>query len=90
MAVSRFERCEARIDADVGRRLVDAKTETGDLDSGIVERKEVCKGEFGGRHGRLGVGIVECFSFCSAFVRGLILSGQRAVVRMDMSRMLSQ
>ena len=54
-----------------------------------MERKEVCEGELGG-HGRLGIRIVKCFSFCSAFVRGLELGGQRPMVRMDVSRMLGQ
>lgn len=48
-----------------------------------MERKEVREGELGGRHVGLGVGVVICFSFCSAFVRSLRLGGQRPVVRMD-------
>ena len=87
MTVSRLECCQARIDADVGRRLVDAKTEAGNLDSRIRERKKICDGELGGRHGGLGIGIgigvVVCFSCCSAFVCGLKLGRQRLMVRMN-------
>lgn len=32
MAVSRFEGCEAGINADVGRRLVNAETKAGNFD----------------------------------------------------------
>ena len=38
VTVSRFEGCEAGVDADVGRRLVDAETEAGNLDRGVGER----------------------------------------------------
>ena len=55
-----------------------------------MERKEVREGELGGRHVGLGVGVVICFSFCSAFVRSLRLGGQRPVVRMDVSIVPSQ
>lgn len=90
MTVSGLEGCEAGIYADVGRRLVDAETEAGNFDSGVGEREEVCEGEFGGRHGGLGVGLgaVECFRVCFAFVRCLVLGGQRAVVGMDVSTVL--
>ena len=33
----------------------------------------------------MGAGIVVCFRFCSAFVGGLELSGQRLVMRMNVS-----
>lgn len=68
MTISRFEGCETGIDANVCRRLVDAETEAGDFDSGIMERKQVCEGELGLRHGAFGVGIIVCFGVCSAFV----------------------
>ena len=90
MTVSEFEGSEAGIHADVRWRLVDAETESGNFDCGVVERKEVCEGNLGGRHDRLGVRIVVCFSFRSAFVRGLELGGQGPVVRMDVSTELSQ
>ena len=51
MTVSRLDGCEAGVDADIGRRLVDAETETRNFDGGIGERKEVCDGEGGGRLG---------------------------------------
>lgn len=62
--------------------------QAGNFDWGVVERKEICEGELGVRHGGLGVGMVVCFSICSAFVRGLKLGGQWPVVRMDVSIML--
>ena len=77
--------CEAGLDADVGRGLVDAETETGNLGSGVGEREEVCDGELGGGHVGLRIGLIVCFSFCSAFVCRLELGGQRLVMRMDMS-----
>lgn len=85
MTVASFESCKARLDADVGRRLVDAETEAGNLDGGVGEREEVCDGELGGGHIGLGIGSVVCFSFRSAFVCRLELGGQRLVVRMDVS-----
>ena len=90
MTVSVFEGSEAGIHADVRWRLVDAETESGNFDCGVVERKEVCEGNLGGRHDRLGVRFVVRFSFRSAFVRGLELGGQGPVVRMDVSTELSQ
>lgn len=47
MTVSRFERCEAGMNADVCRRLVDAKTEARYFDRRIGEREVVGDGEFG-------------------------------------------
>ena len=90
VAVSGLEGCEARLDAEVGGGLIDAKTKAGNLDGGVGEREEICQGEFGGRHGGGGLGIVICFSVCSAFICGLELGGQRLVVRMDMSAMRGQ
>lgn len=85
MTVSRLEGCEAGVYADVGRGLIDAKTEAGNLDRRVGERKEVGEGELGGRHSGLGVRVVVFFSFCSAFVGRLELGGQWPMVRMDVS-----
>ena len=90
MTISRSEGRETGRNADVGGRLVDSKTEAGNFDGGIVERKEVCESELGGRHGGLGGRIVVCFSVCSTFIGCLELGGQRSVVRMDVPRMLRQ
>ncbi len=88
MTVSRLDGCEAGVDADIGRRLVDAETEARNFDGGIGERKEVCDGE--GRGKRLGFRFVVCFSFCSAFVCRLKLGRQGLVVRRNVSAMLRQ
>lgn len=75
MTVARFESCEAGVYADVGWRLIDSESETGNFDGGVWQRKEVGKGELGGRHGglRLGLRIVVSLSFSFAFVCGLKL-----------------
>ncbi len=85
MTVSRFEGREAGIDANIGGRLIDTKTQARNFDSGIMEREEVCEGELGGRHGGLGVRIIVCFSICFAFVGSLKFSWQRPMVRTDVS-----
>lgn len=85
MTVSRFEGREAGIYADIGGRLIDTKTKARNLDSGIMEREEVCEGELGWRHGGLGVRIIVCFSMCFAFVGSLEFGWQRPVVRTDVS-----
>ena len=77
MTIARFESRETGVYADVGWRLVNAETEAGNFDGGVRQRKEVCEGELGRRHGGLGLGlgVVVCFSVCFAFVCGLELGG---------------
>lgn len=89
MTVSRLEGCEAGIYAYVGRGLIDAETEAGNLDCGVMERKEVGECELGGRHGGYGVGVIVVFvNFCSSFFGGLELGRQGPVVGMDVSRVM--
>ena len=90
MTIAGFEGREARFQAHIGWRLVDAKTEAGNFDSGVVERKEISEGELGGRRGGLRVRTVVCLSLCFALFRGLELGGQRLMVRMKVSGMLGQ
>ena len=90
MTVSRLKGCKAGVYADAGRRLIYAQAELGNFDCRVKKREEVCEGELGGRHGGLGVGIVVCFGFCSAFVCSLKLGGQGSVIRMDVSTTPSQ
>ena len=84
VAVARAEGCEAGIDADFGRGLVNPEAQAGDLDGRVGDWEEVCEGDFGRRYGGpLWVAISFCLG--TAPVWGLILGREKLVVRMNVS-----